>query len=129
MRELPPAQIARLTQIDYDREMAFIAVERHSDGPDRTVGVARLVREPRADGGGDVGEFAIIVGPSWKGRGLARHLMERLIGWARDHGIATVVGQVLAENAPMLGFVRALGFTIHRVPGEEDVVEARLALA
>jgi acetyltransferase len=126
LRELPPAQIARLTQIDYDREMAFIAVERREDGSDRTVGVARLVREIGSPAG--EAEFAVIVDPAWRGRGLARHLMERLIAWAREQGVTAVVGQVLAENTPMLGFVRALGFAVRRLPGGEDVVEARLAL-
>jgi acetyltransferase len=126
LKELPPAQIARLTQIDYDREMAFVAMEPPREGgePERMVGVSRLVREP----GRDEGEFAVIVDPAWKGRGLARHLMERLIEWGRGQGMEAIVGQVLAENAPMLGFVRALGFTLHRVPGDDDVVEARLAL-
>jgi acetyltransferase len=52
--------------------------------------------------------------------------MERLIDWARFRGIPTIKGQVLADNQPMLGFVRHLGFTIHRLPGEADVVEAVL---
>jgi acetyltransferase len=106
--------------------MAFIAVERREDGSDRTVGVARLVREIGSPAG--EAEFAVIVDPAWRGRGLARHLMERLIAWAREQGVTAVVGQVLAENTPMLGFVRALGFAVRRLPGGEDVVEARLAL-
>ncbi|MBW8269013.1 bifunctional acetate--CoA ligase family protein/GNAT family N-acetyltransferase [Caldovatus aquaticus] len=126
LKELPPEQIARLTQIDYDREMAFIAVERRADGPERTVGVARAVREIGSAEG--EAEFAVIVDPAWRGRGLARHLMERLIEWARGQGVTALVGRVLADNAPMLGFVRALGFAVRRVPGEDDVVEARLEL-
>ncbi|MBX6374440.1 MAG: GNAT family N-acetyltransferase, partial [Acetobacteraceae bacterium] len=126
VKELSRSQIIRLTQIDYDREMAFIAVERREDGPDRTVGVARAVREIGSPTG--EAEFAVIVDPAWRGRGLARHLMERLIEWARGQGVPALVGQVLADNTPMLGFVRALGFSLRRVPGEEEVVEARLAL-
>ena len=121
MRELSPEQMARLTQVDYDREMAFIAV-REATG--ETVGVARLVREP----GGRSGEFAVIVQPDMKGHGLASHLMQRLIDWARQRGMAEVVGQVLADNAPMLAFVRHLGFRLHRMPEEPDVIEARLTL-
>ncbi len=121
MRELSAEQMARLTQVDYDREMAFIAV-REATG--ETVGVARLVREP----GGRSGEFAVIVQPDVKGHGLASHLMQRLIDWARQCGMAEVVGQVLAENTPMLGFVRHLGFSLRRMPEEPDVIEARLAL-
>ncbi|HVC61975.1 MAG TPA: GNAT family N-acetyltransferase [Acetobacteraceae bacterium] len=121
MRELSQEQMARLTQVDYDREMAFVAV-REATGD--TVGVARLVRE--ADGRS--GEFAVIVQPDVKGHGLASHLMQRLIGWARQCGMAEVVGQVLAENAPMLAFVRHLGFAVRRMPEEPGVIEARLTL-
>ncbi|HUB10429.1 MAG TPA: GNAT family N-acetyltransferase [Acetobacteraceae bacterium] len=121
MKELSQEQLARLTQVDYDREMAFIAV-REATGD--TVGVARLVREPD----GRSGEFAVIVQPDVKGHGLATHLMRRLIDWGRQSGLAEVVGQVLSENAPMLAFVRHLGFSLRRMPEEPDVIEARLTL-
>uniref|UniRef100_UPI0018DFC59D bifunctional acetate--CoA ligase family protein/GNAT family N-acetyltransferase n=1 Tax=Neoroseomonas rubea TaxID=2748666 RepID=UPI0018DFC59D len=124
LAELSPVQIVRMTQIDYDREMAFVAVARTPDGPDRTVGVSRLIREP----GGRSGEFAVIVDPSWKGQGLARHLMERLFDWGRSVGLVEVVGQVLAENAPMLAFVRRLGFVVHASAEDPDVMEARKVL-
>ena len=109
MRELSPEQMARLTQIDYDREMAFVAV-REATG--ETVGVARLVCEDEQSG-----EFAVIVQADMKGRGVARHLMQRLIDWARRRGLREVVGQVLADNAPMLAFVRHLGFRVQRTAG------------
>jgi acetyltransferase len=121
MKELSPEQMARLTQVDYDREMAFIAV-REATG--ETVGVARLVRELDERSG----EFAVIVQPDAKGHGLASHMMRRLLDWARQCGVVEVVGQVLAENAPMLGFVRHLGFSLRRMPEEPDVIEARLTL-
>jgi acetyltransferase len=121
MRELSAEQMARLTQIDYDREMAFIAV-RESTG--ETVGVARLVREP----GERSAEFAVIVQSDMKGRGVAAHLMQRLIDWARTQGLRDIVGQVLADNAPMLAFVRHLGFKLRRMPEEPDVVEAKLVV-
>ncbi len=121
MRELSDEQIMRLTQVDYDREIAFIAV-REATG--ETLGVSRLVREP----GSTSGEFAVVVLPEVKGRGLARHLMQRLIDWGRTNGVNEVVGQVLADNAPMLGFVRGLGFAVQRMPDEDGVVEARLSL-
>ena len=125
LKELSPAMIARLTQIDYDREMAFVATRRVPGQPDETVGVARLIRAPGQD---EEAEFAIIVGQEMKGQGLGRHLMERLIEWARAQGIRSIFGHVLADNAPMLAFVRSLGFTLRRLPEEDDVVEARLAL-
>jgi acetyltransferase len=74
------------------------------------------------------GEFAVVVQPDVKGHGVARHLMQRLIEWGRAQGMAVIQGQILAENAGMLAFVRQLGFTIHRIPGERDVLEARLTL-
>jgi acetyltransferase len=120
MRELSAEQLARLTQIDYDREMAFIAV-RETTGD--TVGVARLVCEDESSG-----EFAVIVEADAKGKGVARHLVQRLIHWGRERGLSIIVGQVLADNAPMLAFVRHLGFHLNRVPEEPEVVEARLLL-
>jgi acetyltransferase len=121
MRELPPEQMARLTQVDYDREMAFIAVREVSG---ETVGVARLVCEP----GEPEGEFAVIVQADMKGKGVAARLVQRLIDWARGRGLRDIAGQVLADNAPMLGFVRHLGFSVRRMKEEPDVVEARLSL-
>jgi len=127
MRELSPEQMARMTQVDYEREMAFVAVRETHDASgemrSETVGVARLVRE-----GADGGEFAVVVQPDMKGKGLAGHLMRRLIDWGRAQGLATITGQVLAENRPMLGFIRKLGFTVHHVSGEDDIVEARLVM-
>ncbi len=122
LRQLAPEQTARLTQIDYDREMAFIAV-RQPDGA--TVGVARLVIE---NTGADGGEFAILVEPQAKGLGLARHLMECLVAWARAQQLGRITGLVLADNAAMLGFVRHLGFAVRLMPGDPDIVEATLNL-
>ncbi len=118
IRALSPERIARMTQVDYDREMAFVAVRANGD----TVGVSRLVRDR------DEGEFAVLVQPDMKGTGLARRLMERLLEWGRAQGMTAVVGQILAENAPMLAFARRLGFTLHRMLDEPDVVEARIGL-
>jgi acetyltransferase len=125
LRELGAEQIARLTQVDYEREMALIAV-READGT--TVGVARLVREASDAGAGHEAEFAVMVQPDAKGEGVASALTQRLLDWARGRGVSEVMGQVLAENAPMLAFVRRLGFTVRHLPHEAEVVEARLAL-
>ncbi|ONG57272.1 GNAT family N-acetyltransferase [Pseudoroseomonas deserti] len=129
LRELPATQIARMTQIDYDREMAFVAVEEREGAAPRTVGVARLIREAGGGPGGDQGEFAVVTLPDWKGEGLGRHLMQRLIDWGRAQGLQRVVGQVLADNRPMLGFIRALGFSLRRSTEDDEVMEARLELA
>jgi len=117
LRELPPAQVARLTQIDYDREMAFAAM----DGP-RIAGTSRLVLD--GEGGG---EFAILVDHAWKRGGLARHLMARLVEWGRGRSLRRICGQVLSENTPMLRFVRAIGFTT-RGTEDPEILEAELDL-
>ncbi len=121
IHELSPERMARLTQVDYEREMAFIAIRAATN---ETVGVARIV----GDTEGRSGEFAVIVQADMKGKGLASHLMHRLIDWARSRGMAEVVGQILADNAPMLAFIRHLGFTLRRLADEPEVMEARLDL-
>ena len=124
IRMLSPEQIARMTQVDYDREMAFIAVREVIDGPSETVGVARLVREPYAPRG----EFAVVVEGAMKGQGVGRRLMQRLIDWGRAQGLREIEGQVLAENAPMLAFMRRLGFNLHRSVDDPEIVDATLVL-
>ncbi len=121
LRSLPAEQLARLTQVDYEREIAFVAV-REATG--ETVGVARLVHETDAPDA----EFAIAVQPDAKGAGIGRALMEQIFAWARTRGISEIAGEVLAENAPMIAFVRRLGFTIARLPGEAGVMAVRMAL-
>ena len=121
MRELSPEQTVRLTQVDYDREMAFIAVR---DETGETVGVSRLA----CDSDGRSGEFAVIVQADMKGRGLASLLMRRLIDWARAQGLREIEGQILADNQPMLAFIRHLGFSVRRMVDDPEVMEATLAL-
>lgn len=122
VRALTAEQIMRMAEVDYEREMALIAVDSASG---ETTGVARLVR---SDTDGREAEFAVLVEPAAKGLGLGSRLMRALIDWAREQGVAEIVGQVLAENTPMIAFSRALGFTITRSAEEPDVVEARLPL-
>ncbi|MCU0986100.1 MAG: GNAT family N-acetyltransferase [Acetobacteraceae bacterium] len=122
IRALSPEQIARMTQIDYDREMAIIA-SRETEGGAETLGVMRIIRED------EDGEFAIVVRSDAKGSGLGSRLMRAGLAWARDAGIRRVVGDVLAENAPMLGFVRSLGFSISRSADDPELMVATLVLA
>jgi acetyltransferase len=122
IRELSREQIARLTQVDYDREMAFVAVR---DTTGETVGVVRLVCEPN----GRSAEFAVIVQADMKGRGLATSLMRRVIDWARTKGLSEVTGQILADNTAMLAFIRHMGFSVRRMPDDPEVMESRLELA
>jgi acetyltransferase len=109
MRHLTPAMLARFTQIDYDREMALIAVD-DTGGVEREVAVARYVRLPDER----TCEFAIAVADDWQHHGLGHRLMERLIDVARARGLETMVGWVLKANAGMLEMVSHLGFEIAR---------------
>ena len=120
LRELPKVQAARMTQIDYDREMAFVAIRPREDGADEMLGVSRLIREPD----GETGEFAVVVDRQMKGQGLGSHLMQRLFDWAPEAGISHVVGSVLADNAPMLSFIKHLGFTLKRSAEDEEIFVA-----
>jgi acetyltransferase len=113
IRELSPAQLTRLTQIDYDREMAFVAVVEKEEPP-LEVGVARYVTNPD----GESCEFAIVVADAWAGKGLARRLMGTIIEAARDNGLKYMNGEFLAENTRMIRFVQSLGFVI--TPHPED---------
>jgi acetyltransferase len=121
VRELSREQVARLTQVDYDREIAFIATR---DVQGDTIGVARLIGELD----GRSGEFAVVVQPDMKGRGLGSVLMRRVIEWGRQKGWTEVVGPILSENSTMLDFIRRLGFTCRRMADDPGVMEARLQL-
>lgn len=122
MKGLPHALAARLSQIDYDREMAILArLDEHAP----VLGVARFSADPdnrRA-------EFAIALRSDWKGRGLGYLLMSRLIDIARRRGIAEIIGDVLHENEPMLKLARRLGFTLADHPEDRELVRVTKALA
>ncbi|CAI10025.1 Acyl-CoA synthetase (ADP forming) [Aromatoleum aromaticum EbN1] len=116
MRELPPAMVARLTQIDYDREMAFLATIPE-DGKEIEIGVCRYAVNPD----GESCEFAIVVADAWQRHGLARKLMGILIETARNKGIMYMNGVFLANNERMLKFVQGLGFTLSNDPEDSTV--------
>ncbi len=123
IREVPPSEMARLTQIDYDREMAFIATAPNEQGVDETLAVVRTVSDPdnvRAD-------FAVMVRSDLKGRGLGTALMKKMIAYCRDRGIREMVGQVLADNQAMLRLARQLGFSVTPLP-DSNRCEVKLML-
>jgi acetyltransferase len=117
MRELTPAQLARFTQIDYDREMAFIATRAGSDGQPETLGVARAVADPD----NVQAEFAVTVRSDLKGKGLGRLLMQKLIRYCRARGTVEMVGEGLVENRGILTMTAKLGFRHQKEPGEDTV--------
>jgi len=120
-RSLPPGQLARLTQIDYEREMAFVLLA--PDGGD-ILGVVRLSADPDNVSA----EYAALVRSDLKGHGLGRMLMKHLIAYARHRGLHEIFGQVLSENTLMLALCRELGFHIETEPGAPGVVRATLKL-
>ena len=106
--ELPHSELARLTQIDYDREMAFIATPSRDGVEAETYGVVRVGFDPdnrRA-------EFAIVVRGDLQRQGLGRALMDKVIRYCRARGTAQIVGQVMAENEDMLALARSIGFEV-----------------
>ncbi len=121
LRTVPPEQITRMTDVDYAREMAIVAVR---DATGETAGAARLVRN---DTDGLSAEFAVAVEPAAKGLGLATALMRAVIAWGKAQGVLEITGQILADNAPMLAFIRKLGFTVTHMPDEPDIMEAKLS--
>jgi acetyltransferase len=107
VRGLTHTVAARLSQLDYDREMALLA-ER--DGV--VLGVVRFSADPDRQ----LAEFAVAVRSDWKGRGLGYLLMTRLIDIATQRGISELFGEVLRENEPTLQICREFGFTITPEP-------------
>jgi acetyltransferase len=120
IREPEHSQLARFTQIDYEREMAFIAVDEQR----RTLGVARIAK----DSSGHRAEFAVVVRSNIKGRGLGRILLQKLIDHCRETGVREVVGQVLQQNTRMLGLAEDLGFRLGPID-EDGIREVVLDLA
>jgi acetyltransferase len=117
VRELQPAQLARFTQIDYDREMAFIATRIGPDGHPETLAVSRVVADPDNMSA----EFAVTVRSDLKGKGLGVMLMNKIIAYCRARGTREIVGEALPQNAPVIGLVKKLGFTVGPVDEEEGV--------
>ena len=111
--ELPEAMLIRFTRIDYDREMALIALVCEN-GREMEIGVARYVIDGSASGC----EFALVIADAWQHRGLGMILMLDLIATARQRGLTSMQGLVLATNTAMLGLVHALGFAIHSDAGD-----------
>ncbi|HKL50362.1 MAG TPA: bifunctional acetate--CoA ligase family protein/GNAT family N-acetyltransferase [Wenzhouxiangellaceae bacterium] len=122
--ELTPQMLVRFTQIDYDREMALIAVHEQPDGEELQVAVARYTMDPDRSSC----EFALTVADQWQGRGVGYHLMEKLMEVARARGMDTIHGEVLAANAHMLGLMQRLGFEIRMSPDETDIKLVRRPL-
>lgn len=121
--QLPHSEMARLTQLNYDREMAFIASSPKEDGSRETLAVVRTVTDPN----NERAEFAIVVRSDLQDFGLGSKLLEKMIAYCRDRGTEWMIGQVLEDNRKMLQLAQSKGFTRRRVP-DENVFEVRLKL-
>jgi acetyltransferase len=124
LKELPPAMLSRLTLIDYDREMALVAIYRdrraNAAGEmadrERIVGVSRYITNPDKSSC----EFSLVVADDFNGKGLGSRLMLSIMEEARDKGLTEIEGLVLANNPGMLKLMRGLGFQIKSFAEDPD---------
>jgi acetyltransferase len=122
VRPEPGPLISRLTHFDHDRQRAAGAYDPELPrGPHELLGVVRLHWEPDHS----LGEPAIMVRSDFKGHGLGYCLMQEMLGWAEDLGLARVEGEVLPENTAMLHMVQSLGGVI--LPRGPDLHTVRVA--
>jgi acetyltransferase len=124
IRGLTPAMLARLTQVDYDRELALIALSAEKGEAQQIVGVARFAANPD----GESCEFAVALDDQWNGRGIATILMERLFEAARDGGYRRMTGCVLPENDAMLKLAARLNFTRGKDEDDPSLVKVMRSL-
>ena len=123
VKQFPHSEMARFTQIDYDREMAFVATDENEPGKSETLGVVRAIAEPNNRSA----EFAIIVSSDLKRQGLGRVLLEKIIRYCRAKGLQELVGEVLADNQAMLNLSQSLGFERHSTI-ESEIIQVKLQL-
>lgn len=105
-RSIEHSELARLTQIDYAREMAFILTRQSAAGEEETLGAVRAQIDPDNRSA----EFGVMVRSDVKGQGLGRKLMEKMIDYLKAHGTGEIVGTVMRSNQGMLGLAADLGF-------------------
>jgi acetyltransferase len=123
INEFTHDDLANMTQIDYDREMAFVAV-RHQGDSAEILGVTRAISDPdNIDA-----EFAVLIRSDLKGLGLGRRLLEKLIGYTRDHGLQQLNGITMPGNQGMIALARKLGFKL-KTDLEDGIVNLTLSLS
>ncbi len=123
LKQITPKMLSRFTQIDYDREMALVAL-LPVDGGEKQIGVARYVTYPD----GRTCEFAVVVADDWHQKGIGRELMRRLIEVARDRGLERIEGLVLKNNQGMVGLASEMGFERMANPDDSKTVLVKLDL-
>lgn len=115
IKDLSHEDLVRFCNIDYDREMAFIAEIREGDRKIE-IGVSRLILESNRKRG----EFAVVIADKYQGKGLGTKLVDMLIEVAREKGVEVIYGVVMSENLKMINLCESLGFTTHRK--QDDVI-------
>jgi len=110
IKSWPHEALIRFTQNDYDREIGIVAIGL-PPGPTVMMGVGRQVMTPERD----TAEFAVLVADTWQGEGLGWKLIERTIEIAKENGVRTLYGEVLATNRPMLDIAKKMGFNLLRI--------------
>lgn len=123
INEFTHDDLANMTQIDYDREMAFVAIHQ-TPGGEEILGVTRAISDPdNLDA-----EFAVLVRSDLKGLGLGRRLLEKLIIYAREHGLEKLNGITMPKNQGMITLARKLGFLVD-IQLAEGIASLTLSLA
>jgi acetyltransferase len=115
---LKPEMLARFTQIDYDREIALVAIQGNQHH-EKLLAVARIIGDPD----GKHGEFAVVVGDPWHGKGIGAILLQKCLDIAKSRGFEIIEGCVLRENKNMLALAKKLGFKVEK---HSDVGECEL---
>ncbi len=123
LNELPPGKLKYLTEVDYVRHLALVAIVRQGES-EVEIGVARYVAGPS----GTDCEFAIAIDDEWQGSGVAGILMLTLIDAARARGMQRMEAFILSTNDKMIKFARQLGFAVHRDPDDPGMVVAERGL-
>lgn len=124
MKNLPHKLAARLTQIDYDREMALVLEDLNTEGKRLLYGGVRISADPD----NEEAEFAILLRREMTGSGLGPMLLRRIIDYSRNRGIRRLVGEVLLDNKPMLKLAGAFGFTVRPVADDPGIRKVELEL-
>jgi acetyltransferase len=124
LKALPKPLVARLTQIDYDREMAFVACPVDGDEAGAIWGVVRLTCDPDLE----QGEYSVLVRSDRKGKGLGMRLMQHICAYGRQRGVGAIIGSILRENERMIEIVRDLGFACKADPDDPGVIDVKLSL-
>ena len=116
LKKLPSSMLARFTQIDYDREIALVAL-LGAEPNEKMLGVARVITDIYNR---KQAEFSIVVGDLWQGKGIGKELLKRCLSISKERGVENVKGIVLPENTQMLALGKKLGFTAKKMVGESE---------